>query len=222
VQPGGSIFVHDAGNYGQLLIAHAISIINDDVGTTTIFASSGDAIAIAARSTDSIFIKGLTLDGAGTGSNGINLTVAGSLTVANCTIKGFGATGGNGIYIAPTSGFVSFRIFDTIVSANYYAGIYISPSGSGSASGTLRNVSVNNNGSGLWIQGASASATVVNSDFSQNGSYGIYVDHGGSSVSNSLATGNGTDLFNGAGTLTSYQNNIYSTFSGAITPASLH
>ncbi len=230
VVPGGSIYIHDVGNYGQIVIGHAISIINDGVGDATIFAASGDAIAIAAQSTDAIFIKGLTLDGAGTGSNGINLTSAGSLTVANCTIKGFAPTNylstGNGIYIAPTSGAVSFNIFDTIVTGNANVGVYVIPSGSGSASGIVKNVTGNNNNTyGLAVQAASASATVVDSVFLQNHYGALYVGPGSLSVSNSAATGNGaSDLYNGGfgGTLTSYQNNIYNTAIGPITPASLH
>ena len=103
VAPGGSIYVKDPANYGQLVIRQAISIINDGSGTATILATSGDAVAVQAASTDVVLLKGLTLDGAGTGTTGVKVTLAGKVAIEDCTIQSFvTASGGNGVLITPT------------------------------------------------------------------------------------------------------------------------
>jgi hypothetical protein len=232
VRPGGTIYVKDAGNYVTSVpftITHAISIINDGVGAATIVAPGADAIDIQAGANDAILIKGLILDGAGSGINGVNVTSAGSLTMTNCLIKGFAFVAGNfesgtGVLIAPTSGAVSFAISDTIISGNGYIGIYTYNSG-GTSSGAIRNVQAINNHNGLDLEAPSSSVTVVDSVFSQNSFGGIAVanNSGSLSVSNSVATGNGQyDVGQFGGTLTSFQNNIYNTTTGTITRGALH
>jgi hypothetical protein len=62
---------------------------------------------------DAVFIKGLTLDGAGTGNNRITLISGGSLIVESCTVRGFGY--GIGIL---SSNSTTVAILDTIVSDN--------------------------------------------------------------------------------------------------------
>ncbi len=212
VQPGGTIYVQGPGNYGQLVIAHAISIINDGVGTTTIFAASGDAIAIAANPGDAIFIKGLTLDGVGTGNNGINLTSAGNLTVTNSTIKGFGNAQANyrfnvgpiGIFINPSSGTLNFTISDTVVSGNNGTGIYVfpapAPNSPSAATATIfgsltRVEAVNNKNVGVAVIGTGNTGTVsvianqVNA--SENGVCGFGANTANLYLTRSTATGNG-------------------------------
>jgi hypothetical protein len=87
VAAGGSIYVKDPANYGQLVISKSISLINDGSGTATIFATSGDAIDV--NTDGDVLIKGLTLDGAGSGANGVSFVSTGSLTIENCVVRGF-------------------------------------------------------------------------------------------------------------------------------------
>jgi hypothetical protein len=76
--PGGAIYVHDASGYGaQLSITHAISIINDGSGAAVIGGGAGDAIAIQAGATDTVLLKGLTVNGAGVSPIGIHLISGG-------------------------------------------------------------------------------------------------------------------------------------------------
>jgi hypothetical protein len=88
---GGQIRVKDPADYSALTISKSISIINDGVGVAGISVPSGDAISINAVDDDSIFIKGLSLDGGGKGSSGISVNSAGSVTVTGSTFTGFGA-----------------------------------------------------------------------------------------------------------------------------------
>lgn len=102
VAPGGSIYVKGPANYGSIIIRHAISIINDGSGTATILAPSGDAVDVQAASTDAVLIKGMTLDGAGSGKVGVNVTLAGSVVIEDCTIQSFVTpSGGDGVIVAP-------------------------------------------------------------------------------------------------------------------------
>jgi hypothetical protein len=148
VEPGGTIYVHDVGGYGQLIISHAISVINDGVGAAVINAASGDGIDVQAGTNDAVIIKGLTLDGAGTGTNGINLSSASSLTIVNCLIKGFGS--GTGILLEPNSGAsdVNFIISDTTVLGSGQDGIGVIGLGYAQSSirGAITRVETSNNG----------------------------------------------------------------------------
>jgi hypothetical protein len=166
-RPEGKSGCWTSAGYSALVIRNAISIINDGVGVAGISAPFGDAIDIQAGSTDAIFIKGLSLDGAKTGGNGINLISAGNLTVANCTItgSGFSSMYGSGLFIVPSSGTVRVLVIDSIFSGNNYAGISIWPgypnTGTTSVGAVLKNVALNNNASyGLLINGSFTTGTV--------------------------------------------------------------
>jgi len=169
VAAGGLIAVLDSSDYGPLVIRNAISIV-DDGGLAGIAVASGDAIDIQAGPTDAVFLKGLHIDGLGTANNGINLTSAGSLTVANCTIKGFSINNGTGnignaiwintssakasfgisdtvlsgnvigVLVNPSSGNVRFTISDTVISGNSYYGVSVFPSLANNASGATASV----------------------------------------------------------------------------------
>src|SRR5471030_3158614 len=84
VAAGGEIDVLDPAGYGAVTITKALSIVNDGVGTAGVQATSGDAILINAGANDSIYLKGLNLDGVHlSGSSGISFANGGSLTVVD-------------------------------------------------------------------------------------------------------------------------------------------
>src|SRR5262249_53320225 len=74
VVSGGEIDVLDPAGYGALNIGKAISIQGH--GFSGISAPSGNAIAINAGSNGKINLRGLLIDGVGTGSDGIVLNSA--------------------------------------------------------------------------------------------------------------------------------------------------
>jgi hypothetical protein len=200
VKVGGTIYVRDPANYGPLVISNAISIINDGVGSATIWAPSGDAIDVRAPS-GVVLIKGLILDGIGTGTNGINFSAGSNLTIANCTIKGFTGTG---ILVAPNSSaqHVNFSISDTIVSGNgkdgigidglYFAGTYLS--------GTITRVEASGNGgSGVNFSSGNLFATaqnVIATDVNaSNNGVGFTIAFAGYlALHRTVVTGNGTGV----------------------------
>src|SRR5471030_101150 len=82
IAPGGEIDVLDPAGYGAVTITHAISIVNDGVGTAGVQASSGAAITISAGPSDSVYLRGLNVDGLHfAGTYGVDDQSAGILTI---------------------------------------------------------------------------------------------------------------------------------------------
>jgi hypothetical protein len=209
VAAGGEIDILDPAGYGNITITHAISIVNDGVGTAGMLApAAGNAITINAGSTDAVQLRGLTIEGSGTGYNGIVFNAGGSLTVTNCVAQNFvydGGITGNGILMQPTSGTMSFVISNTVVSNNAFAGIYyLPPGGTPSANGVIDHVVAANNEFGIDVETLYASAgsttVAISNSIASNNDDGIFVGGPGSltvsltvSIDNTGVSGNGGD-----------------------------
>ncbi|WP_158818591.1 hypothetical protein [Methylocapsa sp. S129] len=169
IAAGGEIDVLDPAGYGAITITKALSIVNDGVGTAGVQQGTAglNAITINAQPADVVTLRGLNIDGLGTGQNGVVFNSGGGLTVVNCFIRHFAYDGstlstGNGIVIAPTSGPVSFVISDTTASENGNAGIsYLPPSGAANTYGSIDHVVTTNNRVGVFIDTQSTSGGVV-------------------------------------------------------------
>ncbi|HET9767852.1 MAG TPA: hypothetical protein VFS60_13435 [Thermoanaerobaculia bacterium] len=158
---GGEISVLDPGGYGSVTIDKAISIVADGV-EGGILAASANGIVVAAGASDVVSIRGLQIEGAGSGLNGIKLTSGGTLHVENCVIRGFqSATAGNGNGIAffPT-GNSKLVVTNSIVERNGNVGtgggILVQPTGTGTAKVALSGVTLANNSFGFRANGASS------------------------------------------------------------------
>jgi len=171
---GGEIGVLDPARYGTVTITKAISIVNDGVGVASIGASSGNGVTVTAGASDSVHLRGLTIEGLGTGANGIQFNSGGNLAIENCVVRNFGF--GNGIDIAPsTSG--SFSVSTTIASNNG-VGILVQPPRSAVVARVLSKVTANNNNIGILVNGgatagASLNVTIVDSVASNNTTGGV-------------------------------------------------
>ena len=98
---GGEISVLDPGGYGALTITKAMTVNGD--GTLAGILSSGvTAIIVNAGANDVVYIRNLSINGAGTGLNGIRWIAGKALHVENCNIYGIGnnsAGNGHGIFV---------------------------------------------------------------------------------------------------------------------------
>jgi hypothetical protein len=74
---GGEIDVLDPAGYGTVTITKAISIVNAGVGAPTIGTSLGDGVTINAGAGDSVHLRGLTVEGLGSGKAGITFITGG-------------------------------------------------------------------------------------------------------------------------------------------------
>src|SRR5215471_10277697 len=68
---GGEINVLDPGGFGAVTITKAISIVNEGVGEAGVLVSGTNGVIISAGVGDTIQLRGLFIDGIGTGLNGI-------------------------------------------------------------------------------------------------------------------------------------------------------
>jgi hypothetical protein len=196
----GIIAALDPGKYGPLTITGPITINGNGWAAITAPAS-GVGITINAGATDNVALIGLEIDGAGAGSNGIVLNLAGSLTITNCTLQNFVGSGttGNGILMQPTAGTLTFTITNTTASNNGYTGIFFFPtSGSPSAKGVIDHVLADANQYGIAFDPGSSGSTVVtvsNSIVSNNSVGGILAANGPGtlkvSIDNVTVGGNG-------------------------------
>lgn len=90
----GEINVKDAAGYGSIIVAKPISIINDGVGVAGVLAPSGGAaITIVAGSSGDVTLKGLTIEGAGAGTHGVQFSVGRNLTITDSHVSGFTVAG---------------------------------------------------------------------------------------------------------------------------------
>jgi len=177
VAANGEIDVLDPAGYGALIINKAISIQGH--GFAGIAATGGaTAITINAGANDKVSLRGLLIDGVGTGLNGITFNTGGSLDIQECLVRNFTNVG---IDFSP-GGTSTLVISDTrSVSnigngTNQAAGIVIG--GPGTASGALDHVIIENNGDvGLAFEGTNAATNffVSNSVIWNNGFRGIAV-----------------------------------------------
>jgi hypothetical protein len=211
VLANGEIDILDPAGYGAVTITKALSIVNDGVGTAGVQQAnaSSAAITINAGTSDAIYLRGLNIDGLGTGHDGIVFNSGGSLAVANCVVRHFKY---NGIYIQPNSNTALLSISNTTASDNGYIGIFMEPKGSASVKGTIAGVEVSRNADGIGIQGVSSTGTatyvlVSDANVGNNTDYGFFAQ--GSvklAITRSTATGNQSGVYV-AGTIYTYGDN---------------
>jgi hypothetical protein len=83
--PGGEVVVLDSGGYGPVSINQAVSIEAPDGIIAGITTFSGTALEIAAGQTDTVIVRGLTINGLGTGA-AIDVLQAASFVLLNTHI----------------------------------------------------------------------------------------------------------------------------------------
>jgi hypothetical protein len=189
---GGEVIALDSGEYGTFSTNRLVSVIAAPGVHAQITATSGDAINFSGPS-GSIVLRGLTILGHGTGTNGITSFSLGTLYVENCVIDGF------------AGGAINFQqngklfVKDTIVRNNgqsSFAGIYI-------AGGivSIDHCTVENNGYGIVIDGGRI--TIRDSVVSGNVRHGFWARGfnmmGASNIENCMVTDNGTGIGAGSG-----------------------
>jgi hypothetical protein len=169
----GEIDVLDPAGYGAVNITKAISIQGH--GFAGISAASGNAISISAGPGDNINLRGILIDGVGTGVIGVAFFAGGSLNIQDCLIRDFGAPGNFGILFVPGAS-SNLTVYDTVISDNL--GPSINP-GTGiglipvaNLTAVVERVVMDNNGFGLAVVGSdsngSINVTVSNSTATHN------------------------------------------------------
>jgi len=196
---GGEINVLDPGGFGGVTITKSITISSEGF-EAGVLVSGTNAIIVNALSTDRVVLRGLDIEGLGTGLDGIKVLGAlGALHVEKCTINSFRGANGSGIEIATTAaGTTQVFIKDTIVrnSGNGTGGgIFINPGASATVKASLDNVRMENNVFGFKNQGTS-SVSIHNSVAAGNTFAGFSATNAGAvlNIERSVAANNGTGV----------------------------
>ena len=190
----------DLAGYGPITISQAVTIEGQGWSYMAPAANS-PAITINAVS-GNVYIHGVSLNGVGiTGTTtGILFNSGGGLYVRDSVIRNFG---GDGIGFVPNSSTKSqLFVSNTVVSDNFGQGIDIRPTGSGTTTGVLDRVDMENNtNDGLLVSSGTGiiNVTVSDSVSANNAAMGILSSSGGDTplvsvmVRNSTIANNGTN-----------------------------
>ncbi len=166
----GEINVLDPGGFGAVTITKSITISSEG-SEAGVLVSGTNAIIINAASTDVVVLRGLDIEGLGTGLNGIRVLAAGVVHVEKCTINDFTQ---KAIDFEPTSAAAAtsqLYVIDSNIRNNPGGGIFIKPGANVSATAMVENVQLGNNLFGIRAEDNSkvtaknTSATGSNSGF---------------------------------------------------------
>lgn len=220
----GEINCLDPGGFGGVTITKSITI-SCEAGTAGIAASNTYGITINAAASDFVNIKGLDIDGYGTGITGIRVISIGALVVQDTQIRGFNTASGLGIQFAPTTAATLTLINSNVIhngSVSGGGGMLIAPTGSGSVTAMIKSTTFVTNYIGIAAVsgGQLINAQIMDSAISDNANVGI-VTSGASAVvriGRSAITNN--SAASSSGTLLSYLDNQINGNSPDVTPTS--
>ena len=157
----GEINVLDPGGFGGVTITKSITIASEYVEAGVLVSGTNGIIINGAGVV--VTLRGLDIEGVGTGLNGINFLQGSSLHVQNCTIRGFNGTNASGISFTPGTEAQLF-VTDTIVMNNgQFAagnGIVVRPTGSGNVSAVFTRVNSNYNTTGFKADGSAHTGNI--------------------------------------------------------------
>lgn len=150
---GGEINVLDPGGFGAVTITKSITISSEGF-EAGVLVSGTNGIIINAPATAVVVLRGLDIEGLGTGLTGIRVLAAGAVHVENCTINNFTQLG---IDFAPSAGLTStsqLHVSNSILRGNVGAssgGIRFRPGANVSAIGMIEGTQLRNNQFGLRV-----------------------------------------------------------------------
>src|SRR6202035_540255 len=202
--PGGEINVLDPGGFGAVTITKSITISSWCFEAGALVSCTNGIIVNVPHAHDVVILRGLDIEGLGTGVSGITVLTGGTVFIENSTINHFTVSG---INFTPTVAGSELHVLDTIVRDNGVLpssgqGILVAPTAAAKA--TFDHVRIINNIAGLKVLGsAAANVSVKNSVASSNNFAGFATGTGTATmtVEDSVATHNGTGVGCGAGTV---------------------
>ena len=201
----GEISVLDPGGYGTVTITKSIyingthgagygSILNPLSTGVNINITSATDVRKAVR------LRGLDINGASTGSNGITILSASNVWVEDSVIDGNtgdGSTTGMGIRVASAIN-CNLYVSDTVIHSNH-TGIRVTAT-SGFAVANIRNSNIEGNTTGLNVT-TNGFATVQDTRFAANSTNGVVTSSGATAtLRDNIFSNNGTAINAGAGT----------------------
>jgi hypothetical protein len=163
--PGGEVYVLDSAGYGPFTVDKTVAIVAPPGVTAGISVFSGDGIDINAGASDTIILRGLTINNQGSSGVGILFISGGTLHVENCVVNGFSGVGLNGCGLFFNAG-AYLEVKDSIFRGNSL-GIEIAAPYPATALAMIDQVRIERGGAGLDVT-AGGNVTVRNSVVSGN------------------------------------------------------
>jgi parallel beta helix pectate lyase-like protein len=176
----GYINCIDPGGFGAVTITKSITIDGVGVMAGVLATLGSNGINVNdinnGPGTAVVVLRNLSIEGAGSGLNGINFTSGKSLSVESCVIKGFKNAAGNGIRASLAINGSQLLVRDTIISDNGLDGLTATTS-SGSIRVICDNVHSNKNGASGFHTPNNAAITLVNCSASSNTLNGVFLEN---------------------------------------------
>lgn len=222
----GEISCLDPGGFGAVTITKSITIDCEDTQGSILGSGTNGVIVNITSGTDTkkaVRLRGLSINGAATGINGIRVLAAISVTVEDTVIDGFSQ---HGISVETTSGTPKINIDRVSVRNNAGSGINTFITG-GTVNMAVSNSQVSLNAAGVNLssntKAAVTDSTIANNttglsafsaDMNVSGclisgnTTGISANSGGTfRLSSNIVTSNGTGLSSSGGSILSSNNN---------------
>ena len=176
VDAGGEVTAIDSAGFGPITIGKSVTITSPPgVEAGIVPTAGGDAIDITtAASTDTIVLRGLTLQGGGSGQFGILAQTGGNIEIVDCSVRGF-------IFDAirienDQSAQMSVAILNTLVADTPFG--IVASAASGNMLVAMDGVKVNDSvttGIALAAQGFNLEVSIANSRIDNAGFTGLNV-----------------------------------------------
>lgn len=146
---GGEIDVLDPGGFGAITITKAVTI--DGRGTfASVLAAGTNGVVVNAGPNDVVTLRNLSIDGGGTGLDGVRFVAGGALHIEGCVIFNFAQ---HGVAFQP-AGVSRLFIKDSIIRNNpaqVGGGVLVRPAASGTGQAFLDGVRLEGNFFGLFV-----------------------------------------------------------------------
>jgi hypothetical protein len=205
--PAGEINVLDPGGFGAVTITKPITISSQAFEAGVLVSGTNGIIVNVPNATDTVILRGLDIEGLGTGISGVAILTGGNVTVENCTINNFTDSG---IKFTPTVAGSQLHVSNTVVRNSGFAGgtgqgILVGPSGAATA--TLDGVRMDRNNAGLKVTGGTVGVT---NSISTNHAFGGFAGTQSPAILNierSLSTHNATGVVCNSGAVVRLGNN---------------
>jgi hypothetical protein len=157
--PAGEINVLDPGGFGAVTITKSITISSESP-EAGVLVSGTNGIVISAGPTDTVILKGLDIEGLGTGLNGVDVLAGQLVYVIKCQIHHFVD---NGINMASTTSGARLFVKDSLILQN----------------GTLNSAPLTG---GININGTANSGVLVDTVVDKNQNFAVQVSGSGNAV----------------------------------------
>jgi len=197
---GGYINCLDPGGFGAVTITKAITIQCEEETGHVLQTGGFNGINVNVAAGTNVTLRGLTIEGAGSGGSAISLNTGGNLHLQEIVITGWTNSGVN---IVPNSGTSKVFIIDTYITDTSTnagtAGIRMAPTGGAQANVEGSRVSVENSGNGIVADGTGGGVTLNVRDSVVSGSSGFGVQATSTASGASAVVSNSTLANNGTG-----------------------